>query len=171
VIRWVQTATSGPAAISPLSSLRNDRTVALTAMGTVGLVATVSIVVFSDTLRALSPVIASGLTIRWYHGLMFGSSLGLVVASIYTAWPTFFVYHLALAASRRMPWRLGSYFEALHRHGILRQEGALYQFHQESMQDFLDESWHRSPDHPVPCPRPRTLPAPEGRRHRLAPEF
>ena len=88
-------------------------------------------------------MIASGLTVEWYHGLMFGLSLGLVIACAYTAWPTFFAYHLYLYFGGRLPWRFGNFFTVLHHEGVLRRDGALYQFHQESLQDFLDESWHR----------------------------
>ncbi|MEV6303175.1 hypothetical protein AB0M02_27450 [Actinoplanes sp. NPDC051861] len=168
-IRWIRTATTDfpattdiPAttefpAIAPLSSLRNDRSVALTCIAAVGLASTFSIVAFGDVLRAADPVVASGLTVAWYHGLMFGLSLGLVIACAYTAWPAFFVYHLFLFLGGHLPWRFGTFFEALHEHGVLRRDGALYQFHQESLQDYLDECWHRNAE-TEPCapadPRP-----------------
>lgn len=151
VIRWIRLSTSEPAAISPVSSLRNDRAVALGSIGAIGVVSAISIAVFGDALRRLDPVIASGPRIEWYHGCMFGLSLGLVVACLYTAWPTFVVYHLALGITGRAPWRFIAFFEGLRRHGVLRRDGALYQFHQESLQDTLDRHWHRPASRQPAC--------------------
>ncbi|GAA4990996.1 hypothetical protein HD597_008116 [Nonomuraea thailandensis] len=62
-----------------------------------------------------------------------------VFAFANVAWPAFTVTCALLALSRRLPWRLMAFLSDMHRVGLLRQTGRLYQFRHAALQDRLAE--------------------------------
>jgi len=75
--------------------------------------------------------------IRPVHGVLFGMTIGVIVACFNTAWPTYVAAHLWFALARRAPWRLISFLDALTERQVLRQEGATYQFRNAELQEHL----------------------------------
>ncbi|WP_326836364.1 BTAD domain-containing putative transcriptional regulator [Amycolatopsis rhabdoformis] len=75
-------------------------------------------------------------------GLCFGGGIGLAVL-VTRAWGNYFVHHLWLAATGRLPWRLMHFLDDAHRRGVLRQAGGVYQFRHARVQERLAQA---SPD-------------------------
>ncbi|MGW4523910.1 BTAD domain-containing putative transcriptional regulator [Amycolatopsis sp. NPDC004378] len=71
-------------------------------------------------------------------GVCFGLGIGLAVL-VTRAWGTYFVHHVWLAATGRLPWRLMHFLDDAHRRGVLRQTGGVYQFRHARVQERLAE--------------------------------
>ncbi|MEV4146177.1 BTAD domain-containing putative transcriptional regulator [Amycolatopsis sp. NPDC049691] len=71
-------------------------------------------------------------------GVCFGGGIGLAVL-VTRAWGNYFVHHLWLAATGRLPWRLMHFLDDAHRRGVLRQAGGVYQFRHARVQERLAE--------------------------------
>ncbi|WP_033262395.1 BTAD domain-containing putative transcriptional regulator [Amycolatopsis vancoresmycina] len=69
-------------------------------------------------------------------GVCFGGGIGLAVL-VTRAWGTYFVHHVWLAATGRLPWRLMHFLDDAHRRGVLRQAGGVYQFRHARVQERL----------------------------------
>ncbi|HEY3711568.1 MAG TPA: BTAD domain-containing putative transcriptional regulator [Amycolatopsis sp.] len=69
-------------------------------------------------------------------GVCFGGGIGLAVL-VTRAWGNYFVNHLWLAATGRLPWRLMHFLDDAHRRGVLRQAGGVYQFRHARLQERL----------------------------------
>ncbi|MGW3966004.1 BTAD domain-containing putative transcriptional regulator [Amycolatopsis sp. NPDC005003] len=69
-------------------------------------------------------------------GVCFGAGIGLAVL-VTRAWGNYFVHHLWLAATGRLPWRLMHFLDDAHRRGVLRQAGGVYQFRHARVQERL----------------------------------
>lgn len=69
-------------------------------------------------------------------GGCFGLGIGLAVL-VTRAWGNYFVHHLWLAATGRLPWRLMHFLDDAHRRGVLRQAGGVYQFRHARVQERL----------------------------------
>ncbi|HWD06261.1 MAG TPA: BTAD domain-containing putative transcriptional regulator [Amycolatopsis sp.] len=69
-------------------------------------------------------------------GSSFGIGIGLAVL-VTRAWGNYFVHHLWLAATGRLPWRLMRFLDDAHRRGVLRQAGGVYQFRHARVQERL----------------------------------
>lgn len=72
-------------------------------------------------------------------GICFGGGIGLAVL-VTRAWGNYFVHHLWLAATGRLPWRLMHFLDDAHRRGVLRQAGGVYQFRHARVQERLAEA-------------------------------
>ncbi|MBE1591084.1 NACHT domain-containing protein [Nonomuraea angiospora] len=57
------------------------------------------------------------------------------------AWPAFVVARVQLALAGLLPWRLAAFLADMHRLGLLRQAGRLYQFRHAALQDRLGEAF------------------------------
>ncbi|WP_329048564.1 NACHT domain-containing protein [Amycolatopsis sp. NBC_01488] len=88
--------------------------------------------VFPAATNAVPPVAA---------GVCFGAGIGLAVL-VTRAWGTYFVQHVWLAATGRLPWRLMHFLDDAHRRGVLRQAGGVYQFRHARVQERLAEIGH-----------------------------
>jgi nucleoside phosphorylase len=117
---WFDVPAEVMAAPTPQALLRTDRATALSRGGLrAGIVGgTVAIV---D-----GPLVGFG----------FGMSL-LVASVIFTAWGRFTAVRFWYALSGQLPWRLMSFLEDAARRGVLRQDGAVYQFRHARLQDRL----------------------------------
>ncbi len=71
-------------------------------------------------------------------GVCFGGGIGLAVL-VTRAWGNYFVHHVWLAATGRLPWRLMHFLDDAHRRGVLRQAGGVYQFRHARVQERLAE--------------------------------
>jgi hypothetical protein len=71
-------------------------------------------------------------------GIFFGGGIGLAVL-VTRAWGNYFVHHVWLAATGRLPWRLMHFLDDAHRRGVLRQAGGVYQFRHARVQERLAE--------------------------------
>ncbi|WP_086842530.1 BTAD domain-containing putative transcriptional regulator [Amycolatopsis kentuckyensis] len=69
-------------------------------------------------------------------GVCFGVGIGLAVL-VTRAWGNYFVHHVWLAATGRLPWRLMHFLDDAHRRGVLRQAGGVYQFRHVRVQERL----------------------------------
>ncbi|MEV6824024.1 BTAD domain-containing putative transcriptional regulator [Amycolatopsis sp. NPDC051102] len=69
-------------------------------------------------------------------GVCFGGGIGLAVL-VTRAWGNYFVHHVWLAATGRLPWRLMRFLDDAHRRGVLRQVGGVYQFRHARVQERL----------------------------------
>ncbi|VVJ22207.1 Uncharacterised protein [Amycolatopsis camponoti] len=74
-------------------------------------------------------------------GVCFGGGIGLAVL-VTRAWGNYFVHHVWLAATGRLPWRLMHFLDDAHRRGVLRQAGGVYQFRHARVQERLAEISH-----------------------------
>jgi DNA-binding SARP family transcriptional activator len=72
-------------------------------------------------------------------GVFFGGGIGLAVL-VTRAWGNYFVHHVWLAATGRLPWRLMHFLDDAHRRGVLRQAGGVYQFRHARVQERLARS-------------------------------
>ena len=72
-------------------------------------------------------------------GACFGGGVGLAVL-VTRAWGNYFVHHVWLAATGRLPWRLMHFLDDAHRRGVLRQAGGVYQFRHARVQERLARS-------------------------------
>jgi hypothetical protein len=129
---WLDVPTDVTQALSPQSTRRAERTAALARAVTVTL--------------AVGPAVAAAYTLAYgwqsglIHGLVFGAGFG--IADRYngisqTVWGRYVVAKVWLAMSGCLPWRLTAFMEDAHRHGLLRQAGAAYQFRHLCLQHRL----------------------------------
>jgi hypothetical protein len=67
-------------------------------------------------------------------GILFGATIGIIVAVFNTTWPNYAVCMAWFTLRYRLPWPLLRYLDVLHTCGVLRQEGSLYSFRDEGLQ-------------------------------------
>ena len=125
-------------AVSPASILHDDMMSAIVqaSMGGIGLavgavIALLVIVRFG---------IATGIGIGVAYGLVYGITFGFGIRASRINTPAFTTFMIArawLAAHRRLPWSLMPFLEDAHKIGVLRQQGAVYQFRHATLQDYL----------------------------------
>jgi hypothetical protein len=142
LIKWLNQPISSRASAGARTTFQNDRTMAIGSIVLVTVVSTISILVLHGPLESLIGYLSgSKLRVEPQHGFLFGLTIGTVVASYNSAWPTYFVAHAWLALRRALPWRYMTFLDALHRSEILRQNGPRYQFKHERLQERLSENW------------------------------
>lgn len=107
-------------AVCPRSTLRSDRTVTLLFPAVV-LVPLLSAIPFVEWLRGGMPI-AVGVCVGW------------VIAS---AWFRFSAARVVLALRGKLPWRTVRFFESACDRDVLRQVGAVYEFHHPLLRDRL----------------------------------
>lgn len=114
------------AAVSPFDSLRRDRQQALWITLLVGIGMSVWFGIGSGANIWIIPGI--------FTGICFGFSVGLYR----TAWGHWLlIARIWLPITGRTPWRIGSFLTDAHARGVLRQNGAVYQFRHARLQDQL----------------------------------
>ena len=127
-------------AASPRAVLAHDRTAALTLGLAVSLAA--GLVVGIEAKLAASFATGfwggswGGTILGFFAGgwLAFVIFFGLRVIESQTAWPLYITARAWLALRHRLPWRLMSFLADAHKRGVLRQEGAVYQFQHLELQ-------------------------------------
>ncbi len=79
----------------------------------------------------------SQLAVQPVHGILFGLTIGVVVAGFKTAWPSFVIGHKWLAAQKMLPWPMETFLKELWTAGILVMEGNSYAFRHLEYQNAL----------------------------------
>jgi len=125
------------AAVTPQSTLRNDRIVALAAQLTAGL-------------AGLTFGLVAGLTIGFTVALAFVITVGRTSRT----WSTFVVMRHLLALRQGLPQDLMRFLDDAHQRGILRQTGAVYQFRHARLQEHLTKAHRAWPTADPPTPKP-----------------
>ena len=142
VIRWLSAPVTehSPARNRPSpSTLRTDRTVSIAAVVGIGAAAAAGIGLLTGPLSEVAATIdrLSSFTIVPADGILFGFSIGTIVACFYTAWQAYLLTHTWLTLLRRAPVRLTRFFEDLHGAEILRREGSYVLFRHLEYQAYL----------------------------------
>jgi len=126
------------AAISPASILHDDTMSAIlqVSMGCIGLGVGAGLALYV-TIRF---GIVTGITIGIAYGLAYGIAIAFGVRWSRVTTPAFMTFLIArtwLAVQRKLPWSLMQFLEDAHRLGVLRQQGAVYQFRHATLQEYL----------------------------------
>ncbi|MBY8844616.1 NACHT domain-containing NTPase [Streptomyces sp. SP2-10] len=114
-------------AVSPQASLRTDRATVITR----------GIMLMTSVVIVLSIVAWRAAT--WEY-LMIPISAWLLVspfAVFLSAWGWFLITRLWLCGTGRLPWRLMAFLEEAHQRGVLRQNGAAYEFRHARLREQL----------------------------------
>ena len=129
---WLDVSTDVTRALSPESTLSADRRAAIARSLTTG----AAIAITSGVAVGLD----SGSRSAVLYGLAFG--LAFALSDRYsgltaTVWGQYLVAKTCLALAGKLPWRLMAFLDDAHRHGLLRQTGAAYQFRHARLQEHL----------------------------------
>jgi len=76
--------------------------------------------------------------IGWKAGLVFGLMFALVLTR-FSAWWNFRLAAAYLALRGKLPWRVMGFLDECEKRGVLRQNGAVYQFRHEEIRIYLGE--------------------------------
>ena len=121
------------------STLRTDRTVTVAAVIGIGAAGAAGIGILIGPFHAVAEAIdrQSSFTILPADGILFGLTIGLIVACFNTAWPTYALAHFWLVLMGRVPIRLARFLDELHHAEILRKEGSYLLFRHYEFQRYL----------------------------------
>ncbi|MFD6969086.1 NACHT domain-containing protein [Streptomyces sp. NPDC059949] len=134
--RWLFSPVDIVSALSPRASLRTDRTTAITQ----GL-----IVSLFGSLATFLPFLA----LQEQESSLGGQVSALVwplvgsLAIALSAWGWFLTARLWLCGTGKLPWHLMTFLNESHRRGVLRQEGAVYQFRHARVQTQLAAAYEQ----------------------------
>jgi hypothetical protein len=136
------------AAVSPASTVHDDTMSAIiqTSMGFIGLGLGAGIALYA-TVRFGA---ATGVAIGIAYGLAYGITFAIGYRSSGLATPAFMTFMIArawLGAQRKLPWALMTFLEDAHQRGVLRQQGAVYQFRHVTLQTHLATSDNNHTSH------------------------
>jgi GTPase SAR1 family protein len=118
------------AAPSPGAVLARDRRTGLAAMLAAVLVGAASgaLLLRGHRMAGLAPV---------PFAVTAGVVVGVAVSAFVSAWPRWVIARTWLAWRRQLPWRLMAFLADAHQRGVLRQDGAVYQFRHIELQHRL----------------------------------
>lgn len=127
------------------STLQTDRTVAVSSVVSIGVAATAAIAIVTGPWRALPAEIGkfSGPPLVPVDGLLFGATIGAIVACFGTAWPAYAIARAWLFLNGRSPARLETFIAELYRAEILRREGSYVLFRHYDFQEYLSLNGRR----------------------------
>ncbi|MET8988204.1 hypothetical protein ABZW49_22380 [Nonomuraea wenchangensis] len=140
-VNWLTQPLPSEPAASARTIRRGDRWAALGCVAAVALVAAAGIMVLRGPGQNLIKTVedqSGGFSVQPWQGVLFGLTLGVVLASLHTAWPAVTVGQLWLAARGKLPWRTVTFLEELHTRRLLRRTGPYYQFTHDRLADVLD---------------------------------
>ncbi|GII80084.1 hypothetical protein Sru01_50660 [Sphaerisporangium rufum] len=123
VMQWVE-APAAERATAPMTGWRADRVLNIVRTG-VGLLG-----------GGLAAAFIGMRGAELVAGLVGGSVAGLMVGN-HQAWPAYLVATYRLARIGRLPWALMPFLDDMHRLGLLRAVGPIYQFRHADFQDHL----------------------------------
>jgi hypothetical protein len=130
--RWLIAPLDVARALSPIDSLRTDRTTAAARSIIVyffGIIATGSLAALLN-----SPGLPG--SDNFYYALIIWVLVG-PLALVLSAWGWLLTARLWLCGTGRLPWRVMAFLEEAHKRGVLRQVGAVYQFRHVRLQEQL----------------------------------
>jgi NACHT domain len=121
------------------STLTTDRAVALASVAGISAAAAAGIGILMGPLHGVVTRLdhLSSFEIVPTDGLLFGLSIGLVVACFNSAWPPYLIARTFLVLTGRSPLRLERLLETLHEANVLRREGPYYRFRHYVLQQHL----------------------------------
>ncbi|MFE0251181.1 hypothetical protein [Streptomyces sp. NPDC059010] len=157
---WYESSGSPADVATPGESLRIDRTVALW----FGLAGSLLINIEGASVMVLPPPgapdhsLGQTIVILLWDWLSLLGPTGALIALASTSWPYYMISRLRFALTGELPLRLQTFLTDAHRLGVLRRNGAVYQFRHITVQHRLA----MTPDR-VPVPRPSPPPPPHGR--------
>jgi hypothetical protein len=134
---WLNRPGTEQTLVTPRTTNQRDMAAAATAVLFVTAAAGGSISLLRGPMAFLVHDLRADLQIWPIHGILFGMTIGVIVACFITAWPTYAAAHLCFALQRRVPWRFIRFLDSLCDEQILRQEGATYQFRNAEIQNRL----------------------------------
>ncbi|MET8677161.1 NACHT domain-containing protein [Streptomyces sp. NPDC004647] len=172
LIAWLNQPGRLPIA-SALRTYQHDRALAWLCLIGVTSTATVAPTALDGLVQPLIDRVGnSSFTAHPVHGLLFGVTIGIVVAAYNTAWPNYILCSTWFAVRLRLPWRFIGFLNLLHECEILRQEGPLYSFRMVELQNYLAATYEpargRNP-HARRAPRTPRRPARRRRQPTSAP--
>jgi hypothetical protein len=135
------TSSDVAAAVSPASVLHDDAMAAVVqgSMGLIGVGLGAGIAVYVT----IGFGAATGIAIGVAYGLAYGVTLAIGYRSsglTTPAYATFIIARTWLSVQRKLPWSIMPFLEDAHRLGVLRQQGAVYQFRHSTLQEHLSTS-------------------------------
>jgi hypothetical protein len=137
LIAWLNQPGRLPSA-SALRTYQHDRALAWLCFTGVTTTATATQIALDGLVQSLIDRLGdSSFTAQPVHGLLFGMTIGIVVAAYNTAWPNYVLCITWFAVRRLLPWRFMRFLGLLHACEILRQEGPLYSFRAVELQNYL----------------------------------
>lgn len=144
VIHWIETPTSADHVSTPLVTWRADRSLHLlrtiagmsTTMLVIGLTGGILGAHTSTPMYGLPRALTSGLAFAFTFGVVGGLVAGLALGR-HHAWLAYMVATYRLARRGQLPRRLMPFLDDMHRLGLLRAVGAIYQFRHAKLQNHL----------------------------------
>ncbi|WP_344671681.1 hypothetical protein [Catenulispora yoronensis] len=167
MMQWAEIKSDERTLATPLSDLRHHRMIAGLWAALSGLCVGVALGVLSASVFGAS----SGTAVRYASVLGLTWALGTLSSS---AWGTFTITRFWLALARRLPFNLLSFLHDAHRRGVVRQDGAIYRFRHDRLQETLRnntapaDAKPAAPEPPEPepaAPEPATNSVPSWLRH------
>jgi RecA/RadA recombinase len=137
LFKWLNRPGTEHTVSTPRSTNLHDMLATLASITFVAAAAGAAISFLRGPLQYLTRGLHSALLVRPDHGVLFGLTIGVIVACFNTAWPTYLVAHVWFAGQGKLPWRLIGYLDTLCASQIMRQEGATYQFRNSEIQSRL----------------------------------
>ncbi|WP_327364287.1 hypothetical protein [Streptomyces sp. NBC_01296] len=149
---WFEEPIDTQEATSPTGLLNTNRTTVLRQALVLGVVFGLLILLGSWIMAGLLPRQIWGIPVVWTpalglrSGILIGLGSALVAALALTAWGRWVILARGwLPLTGRLPWAVSAFLEDAHRRGVLRRNGAFYQFRHTRLQHHLA---------PVPPPLP-----------------
>ncbi|WAU78526.1 NACHT domain-containing protein (plasmid) [Streptomyces sp. Qhu-G9] len=131
--RWLFSPVDIVCALSPRGSLRTEQTAAIAQGLIVFLFSFATVLLF----LALPASFREG-EVSWVIWPLAG-----ILAIGLSAWGWFLTARLWLCGTGKLPWRLMTFLNEAHRRGVLRQEGAVYQFRHARVQTQLATAYEQ----------------------------
>lgn len=146
LIRWLNQPLGIPTPPTGRSTLETDRLVTIGCVFAVGLASSLSITVLLGPFHSVVDLLQqrSPFRVRPIHGALFGLTIGVIVASFNTAWPTYVVSHLWFVLQRQLPLRFAAFLVKLADRRVLQRHGPLYEFRHVSLQRRLADDRRRN---------------------------
>jgi hypothetical protein len=152
LLRWLNQPAVRHVTATPLHTLRGDWLATAGCLVLVGLVSSGSIALVVGPLRHLVAPLGQPILVRPLHGLLFGASIGLIVACYFNAAPGFLIAVCWFRLRGTLPLRLMSFLRSAEAAGLLRQAGAVHEFRHEEIRVRLARHHERhrpgAPDKP-----------------------
>ncbi len=150
LIRYLSAPLKSHSGVAGSATLWADRITALGTIIAITLSAVSGVLVIATFLDGTVGLINRESTNSPLHatlecGLLFGLTIGSVVAGFNAAWPAFTIAHKWLFLNGRMPWQIEVYLEKLRHVEVLRKEGGLLAFRHREYQRALADAGRNQP--------------------------
>lgn len=138
LMRWLSQPAAGPASTGPWRTFRNDWLATIGCMVLVSIASAASIALVLGGWQSLARTLGQPVLIHPVHGVLFGITIGAIVACYYNATPGYVIAICWLGLNGRLPWRFMAYLRQLQRVGLLRRVGAVYEIQHVELRDRLN---------------------------------